>query len=562
MKRIVYFIFMLIFCTSVYSQSNTDEMLGAPKAFYFIQLWPDFLNNKFTYTIDSDGPSSKAKTLKNLTVGVPKKSKEVALTIRFYNPLRYSIKTSDTMMIDPSYQSIGQFASALTSLLGTLPNAAPTPNLSDVPGTAASFATSNASLKASQQDILAVFPAGKFEPFTVQIANNQKTLNTLHKIDSKESLNWVKRINSLRAEELAEWKFFSLQGNIRCIDTTSKVLKDLKILDDRYFNTSIRGVMKEYLTKLSQPDNIIDFQKVNERFKAAIDSLDKVNQNNIKLLLSFNDLISDDISKDLLRKDVDSTNEASCNSFVNYSQIVFKRFVRARAEFQEKRNQMLDLAKKISREVDDLMTKAIRPPNGVKDLENAFILNQYDIQLEKMRDIRISVQERKLNLTASPPSIDKTDKHFEGKLRLRAAQTFVPEFSMGGFYTSLSFPSYNVKVINGQSVIGRAEEDYSVGVAGMLNLTLNAIEGLAHPLVQIGVGTGKNRPTLLSGAGFRLSWKMPIIITGGAIWHWQQKLINGKQENSLISDDTELKKNLEYRFITKPGFYFGLQIGI
>ncbi|WP_460941619.1 hypothetical protein [Spirosoma daeguense] len=559
MARYLYFISLLLFCAKAYGQSNTDEMLGAPKVHDFVLLWPEFSDGKFNYTIDRDVSSVRSKTLKNVTVGVPLKSKEIALAIRFYNPLRYSIRTSDTLLAEPSYQNIGQFALALTNLLGTLPNAAPIPKVSDATSPASS-ASLNASIRANEQNTLTVYTSGQFDSLAVKVANNQKAPTSLT-ITAKESWNWVKRINSLRAEELAEWKYMSLQGNVKCIDTTSKVLKDLKLLDDRYFNASIRGVTKDYLLKLSQPDNIVDFQKVNDRFKIVLDSLDKVNQGNIKLLLAFNDLISDNISKDLLRKTITATDESLCQDFATYSQIVFKRFVRARAEFQEKRNQMLDLAKKISKEVDNLMTKAVRLPNG-NQLDNAFILNRYDVQLEKMRDVRVMVQERKLNLNGSPPSIDKTDKQFEGKIRIRAAQTFVPEFSMGGFYTNLTFPTYNVKTVSGQTVIGKTDEDYSVGLAGMLNLTLNALEGFAHPLIQLGVGTGKNRPTLLSGAGIRLSWKMPIIITYGAIWHWQQTLLNGKEENGKIGDEAQLKQNLEYRFITKPSFYLGLQIGL
>ncbi|MDJ1503595.1 hypothetical protein [Xanthocytophaga agilis] len=559
MSRIVCYISLLLVFSDAFSQSNTDQMLGAPKVKYFLQLWHDFPNKKFYYTIDdSELPSSKSKTLKGLTVGVPMRFKEIALTIKFYNPLRYTIKTSDSLLADPSYQSIGEFAGALTTLLGNLPNAAPKQSPTVTAG-AVPVGNANATV-ASVHDPFPIYPAGKFDPIMVKTTND-KNLPKASVISADESKNWAKKINALAAEELAEWKFISLQGNVQCIDTTSNLLKLLQQLDDRYFNASIRGVMKAYLLQLSQPDEMEEFGRVNKRFKVVLDSLDKVNQENIRLLQTFNGIISEPISKDLLRKNALSTNDYSCESFATYSQIVFKRFARARAEFQEKRNQMLDLAKKINSEVDGLMKQVVLPGDGSVRLTNAFILSRYDIHTENMRDIRIVVQERKLNLNGSPPSIDKTDNSFEGKLRLRAAQTFVAEFSMGGFYTNMTFPEYSIKYIDGVSKIAKSDERYSVGVAGMLNLTLNAIDGLAHPLIQLGVGSGNKRPVFLAGAGMRLSWKTPIIITAGPIWHWQQVLKNGYKEDSPIADEAVLKENLEYQFVSKPNLYLGIQIG-
>ncbi len=569
MPRLLFFLGLFLLFSNAFSQSNTDEMLGAPRAKDFIQLRADFDKKKFYYIIDGDDPSSRYKTLKNLTVGVPMRRKEVALTIQFYNPLRYSIRTSDIMLEDPSYQSIGQFAALLTNLLGNLPNAAPIPT-PPAPDAAKTGATTGTDAKNNVNDPgpLTIVAAGAFDSTTVMRTNNEnvtakfkgKAKDSLT-VTPKESSGWAKKINGLRGEELAEWKLVSVQGNVKCIDVNSKALAYLQQLDDRYFNASIRGEMKKYLIELSKPDNITEFKEVNKRFKKALDSLDKVNQENIRVLQTFNDLVSGDLTKDLLRANAITATDYSCESFVSYSQIVFKRFARARAEFQQKRNQMLALGHKISEEVDHLMTTVVLPASDSQTSHNAFILNRYDIQLEKMRDVRIAVQERALNFNATPPSIDKTDNSFEGSLRLRAAQTFVPEFSLGGFYTDIAFPVHSAESVNDTLRIARTTDDYHVGVAGMLNLTLNALDGLAHPLIQLGVGTGKDRPTILTGGGLRLSWRQPIIITGGPIWHWEQRLQNGLVEGDRIENEETLKRNLQYRFVPQPDFYLGVQIG-
>lgn len=114
----------------------------------------------------------------------------------------------------------------------------------------------------------------------------------------------------------------------------------------------------------------------------------------------------------------------------------------------------------------------------------------------------------------------------------------------------------------GQSVVDEVgSQRLPVVLAGMLNLTLNALNGLVHPLIQIGVGTGKSLPTFLFGGGLRLKSQKPIVISGGAIWSWK------KQFTSLASRQpsggpSELEKDLRVQFDSRPNFYLGLQIGL
>lgn len=537
-------------------QSTTDEMLGAPLVRNYIQLIPDFKNRQFYYTIDEAGPSSHSKTLKNLTLGVPTKRREIALTMVFYNPLRFSIKTSDVLLNDPSYESIGKLAAALTGLLGTLPNVTP-PETQALAGDPPSQLIGSDRGAAANPDItIPLGSDGKFRTKDV-LETNKKQKKAQPEVNFTTSDSWTQKINSIRSEDLAEWKVLSFYGNMGCINTDSRIVKKLIEIDQRYFNASVRGVVRRYLTALSKPDDINTFQTENSRFKVILDSLDLVNRRNIDLLKEFSGLISGDISGDLLERNV--KNESYCASFVIYSQIVFKRFLRARSEFQQKRNEMISLARLINEEANTLISKAVTLPNGSKVFENAIIINRYDIRNDKMRDISITMQERKMNLLASPPSITDTENRFAGKLRIRAAQTLVLEFSGGAFLTSLQYPIFTVVLKDGVSVIGKEDVSYKFGGAGMMNMTVNAINGLAHPLLQIGVGTGKDRPTILTGAGIRFSAKVPLIFTIGSVWQFQQTLIN-KKLGEEIRDATQLKENVQYEFNPKPALYLGFQL--
>lgn len=568
MKKHLLLLTFILSGFNLLAQTNTDEMLSAPNARYYIQLWPDFDKKTFYYTLDKDQNKKLNKSLKSLTVGVPIRDKEVALTMRFYNPLRYSVTTSDTLLTDPSYKAISDFADALTNLIRELPSV---PNLTTTsPATPKAGSGQPAPLngikneiasKISPQPGFVIQEAGSFNFKNLLTKNNLIALPILD-TDTAQARKWAEIINEIRAEQVAEWKYISTLGNVKCMDANSTIIKQFRELDYRYFNASIRGEMRKYLTQLSLPDDIHEFMKVNKRFKFILDSLDKRNEENIRLLQAFDKAVSEDIAKNLLTTQVSA--EPACKDFAVYTQIVFKRFIRARWDFQQKRNQMLELAKKINVEVDKLVKTAdeLTTPDGNGTLQNAFILNRYDIRTDKMRDVYVSIRKRNLDINSDEPKITDTDDKILGKVRLRAAQTFVPEFAAGAFYTNLRFPVFGTKVVNGETRIDSTSEAYPIGAAGMLNLTLNALKGLAHPVVQLGVGTGKNRPTFLAGFGWRINTQRPIVISGGAVWGWQRALMNNLKVNDRIEGDAALRNNLEYRFNPKPKFYLSLLVDL
>lgn len=52
-------------------------------------------------------------------------------------------------------------------------------------------------------------------------------------------------------------------------------------------------------------------------------------------------------------------------------------------------------------------------------------------------------------------------------------------------------------------------------VAAHLNLVLNTWDGLIHPMLQVGVGTGKDAPSILAGGGLRFMQPKRLALTGG-----------------------------------------------
>lgn len=93
----------------------------------------------------------------------------------------------------------------------------------------------------------------------------------------------------------------------------------------------------------------------------------------------------------------------------------------------------------------------------------------------------------------------------------------------------------------------------------MLNLTVNAFNGLAHPFVQVGVGTGKALPSFLAGGGIRLRSKVPIMLSMGAIWNWKKQFTD-LRVNQTVDGSAALEKDLQTVFDPKPHFYLGIQM--
>ncbi|MBO0934915.1 hypothetical protein J2I47_00005, partial [Fibrella sp. HMF5335] len=234
----------LAFCMirNTHAQSDTDELLGAPNAKSYIQLWPDFDKKTFLYSLDRDVTRKQYKLLSSCpTVGVPRRQREVALTIRFYNPLQYSIRTTDTLLLDPSFVAISQFASSLTNFIRQLPTIPESPKAANS-GTNKLDKSANDPLPLTTETELNSFTvkaAGLFSPESVSITNTKakSPVDTslmksmvITKVKSEtlatKTLDIVTNlINDLAFSDLAEWKYAFMQGRLSCIDTATVLIR-------------------------------------------------------------------------------------------------------------------------------------------------------------------------------------------------------------------------------------------------------------------------------------------------------------------------------------------------
>jgi hypothetical protein len=617
MKTTYFFLFLaLCAAKSAHAQSDTDDLLGAPNAKSFIQLWPDFEKDKIYYYLDADVSRKHYKSLSSCpTVGVPRRSREIALTIRFFNPLQYSIRTTDTLLEDPSYANISKFASSLTDFLKLLPSVADVKKNNNSP----TQATSNDPVStAKNSGVLSRYklePAGEFTPMSASVVNaSEKVSVPIPMTDQTASLtiltlpdgttatvpkainDIIRYVNDLGYDDLAEWKYLYLSGRLGCLDTKTDVMNNLALLDDRYYNGNFRITVIKALDKLSKPDNVKAFKIENVSFKKTIDSLKGVNSTNQQILKSFDNAISGDIYKLLLNRTTSTALTSAldagkakeqlelCTAFATYSQIVFKRMVRACLDGQRKRDQILDLADQLTNEITNTQStvdETFGDDDGGYHAQNAIILGRYTIADDKMHDVGILVRRRLFDFNTDPPMLSAMSEKLYGHIKIRSSQTLIPEFSVGLYFTNFFYPVYSTKTLTakqaddlntnqpkptsttysvGQTIVDEVvNQPVPVVAAAMLNLTLNAFNGLVHPFGQIGVGTGKTLPTFLLGGGVRLRGPLPIMISAGAIWNWKKQFTD-LRVNQVIDGQAQLERDLQTVFDPKPRFYIGIQM--
>ena len=563
--------------TALAQYTDTDELLDAPNAKEYIQLWPDFVQKRFYFSLDADKKLKQQKSVNGrLTIGVPKRAKEISVAIRYFNPLQYTVKMSDTLLDDPTFKSIGRLVSELTDLLKQVP-AGISESIPSAPSVVSTMASKPPAPESSQPGYAKVEPNYRF----VAPAQSASTTSKAPKASSKSaSPSWEDIINEIQVVELAEWKYLSLSHR-DCLDTTREVIRQLRKLDDLYFNRHFKDSLRTSLIQLSRQQNIQDLNQQTSRFKDQLVRFEQINNRNKDDLESFNSVTNTKPSNILKYHNKDSS---TCIRFATYSLLVFKHFIRICSDNQRKRDRMLELSKKLRQELETAINSADRKlASKGEELENSFILGRYNILDESMRNVDIGIYRRSMDLNEDFPQVTETDDKIVAKLRIRSSQTLIPEFSSGIYFTKLSYPNYGVRVLTaddaanlnaklygsappdkqpyktGQTVVDTVgEQRYPVVLAGMLNMTMNIFEGLVHPLIQIGVGTGKNRPTLLAGAGLRLRWKRPVVITGGAVWAWKRQL-DGFRQNQLIASENVLDQHLRYELDPKSSFYLGIQ---
>jgi len=563
MRTTLLILIALLFLTSVsFAQNDIAERLEAKKVNKYV-LFSLNLDNpkKLNYEVDSRDGNSSAKLLKDLLTVVGDGGETFNVLFEYLNPMKYSVTISETATDDSIYESATQFIESVTSFANLLQGI--------------QEATSLASNEAAKTAEKAKAP--KKEP--------------------KVAFYTDEDYKALYAPDLLEWfLFYSIEDNAKCIDNATDFLKALNETDNHLYGakTEAKGVpvtekrestlfyedvgsivhglltpstMDELKAGQSQLQTTQD--RLKDRNKKAIEALGKVKpalqalvwksgpsdaeKALMKLLEDLAKSGSEDAKKALGELQNVSKSGSDCKTFEIYTDAAVTRFINSA-------NIILARRKKLISDIDSLLTevKKVIDRDAEKD---SYLVGQVEVVPNKIKEVTITVKQRELKFDEEKLEILVTEKEGAlGKIRVREHSALIPEFTGGVLYTNLSFPKFGTEDVDGKTVVAEAkEEERQVAISGMLNLIFDLpVRSLVYPLLQLGVSTSEERPSLFAGLGLRFIRPVPFSLSGGAIWKWTRELDKLKVGDA-INGTAALEDDLTINFNRKPTFYLGIQ---
>jgi hypothetical protein len=150
----------------------------------------------------------------------------------------------------------------------------------------------------------------------------------------------------------------------------------------------------------------------------------------------------------------------------------------------------------------------------------------------------------------------------KAKVRLRKYRFLIPEFSVGGVYADIDVPRYGTATReDGKLVVGVPKmEKQQFSAAAMLNLIFRTWRGeVAHPMLQVGVSTGKDAPSFLLGGGIRIAASKHLGLSFGVLFA-RVKDLQTLKPGDPIGGTAEIEKDLTPRFQRSP--YIALQLNL
>jgi hypothetical protein len=511
----------VLLATITQAQDATGEALEARKTKNFIFVRKG-INNKGepAVLISADSRSvDRDNYVSQINTAVPKRSQTLSIRVAFQNPLEYKISSTITSIDDPNFEAISKFAKEIetfSALLNKQNKTTPDANAT-VPG-----------------------------------PNKQNASLVTATSSTKEKME-----KAIFAPVLAGWKYLVLSNNAyTCLNDYEMLTNNIYAVDEDFFsgkNTFNIDFIRVFnaLRKCSQAKDYL------EKYQQFLDRLNELSQKagdskkNIEALGNY--------AKQSL-KAADSTKakdgtKTKCDYFADYTRGEIEKFLVETNKILTDRESLLASANALAMVLADF-NKRLDPPE-----QNSFILNRISIDPKKIQEVKLVFARQKIEVVDNKEIkvSEVKDEVLNATVKVRAYRTFLPELSTGIFYTNLTYPKYGVTEESGKFKVSDAGSDkYGFIAATHLNLITNLFDGEVHPMLQIGVGTAKELPSLLGGVGLRFTGPIKIAISFGAITTWRKELDKLKI-GDLIDGTTKLEEDLKYTLQKKPGFYVGIQ---
>ncbi|SKB52088.1 hypothetical protein [Dyadobacter psychrophilus] len=457
-------------------------------------------------------------------------SNKLRVSIGFFNPYKYNVTFKSEISEDPIAETTEQFFTALIGMLGTVTTGIPSSDLSSAVSSAATMAKGDASTTAVTH-----------------------ALNEDH-------------LKLIRSTSMIEWSLWiQSQQSAVCIaktDEINAIVENVAILETLFFQTfnangqtdSFEGHVKAIVNALYQPTEIDELilglktsklliADLQEEIKAAKSSATKIKDTNSRLPI---------------------TGTGFCNALALYHQMTFAEYLGATEEKIKKLEAIIIILNDLVKIGDNFcLDNKVLLFNGKQKeiIYNREILIDHDM----INTVSLEIKQQEIDHTSS--NFLKVKKEFTRSFQITRYRKSWPELSSGVFFAGINYDTYSVgstTIGSGASVASSIVEKTSTKKRFLAAVFYNQIFDLKlhpiYPFLQIGIGTGKDYPSLLTGGGFRiLNKKMQrLSISGGTVFPFLRELDKLKEGDIITGGQAEIDKDIKYRLSDKIGFYIGL----
>jgi hypothetical protein len=499
----------LALLSSTVCRAQIDDKIQAQRVKSNITLGIGADKKSLRYTTDMSGYVDIKATNVSATPNVAIVGNELNISRQFINPVKYAVSISENELKDPMIESTNKQLALITTLftqVGALEKVETPTSIKGALGRSAGLKGAN------------MGQVNSFELSLVKI-RSQRMLQL--------AFDLLQNATCYDVASLAE--FFNNVGNLEeyCAKHGSQAQSTLEAM--RTFDLPIGGAM--------------DAISLNKPITDDLNELSVFESNASTLLPSIQGFTSQ------LRAPAGVN---SCNEVKVLVSKIVDDYVAEKKNELKKRKEINELLAKQNELLKEEITASV-----------SNISKPIPLSAGTIKEVTIIIKERVFDYSSDRTTLINTEKDLiASKIIVHKYYPILLEAGVGIIYApkGLEFPEFTIGSANNKNVIIKSKTSITrVIAAGLLNFVPNIGPSPVHPMLQIGVGTGNERPTLYGGLGFRFGKPLnKFALTFGFVGYWTRTLEEGVLEGSEIKDAAALNEKLKYEDL-KSRFAFGIQ---
>ncbi len=497
----------------------------------FVRARPSNDTLLFDYWLDAEAKHSLAADLENGSTFVTNDRRGLVVMLEFLNPLRHTWTTAVQTRDDPTYTSAGKFLEAITTFAsagtGIGGVAASTPSALVQAMSGLQHAQSSDGRTGAQVDFQTVrSPA--LVPYIVWLQTEE--VATCTKADQATFQAFSKAL--IAADEALFTAAGSPDGSASARPANDFALLLKETGEVLYKPTTMSEMQAAWNSALT---NASTLEGENRKARNALDAINAPTA-----------AFARSISTQSL-----PANPYFCKSFATFSHATVVNFAQEAASILAGREKAVTALNALNEQLKGTLSRT----EG-----DYFFVSRVAAPDGKISDVSLAVKRRDRAATPQDPFASVERKTSTATFRVRPEQSVALEFALGVVALgNIEYAKFGTATVGGQTVVGPAGADrqYSTPVA-LLNLVGMFRRAPISPMLQFGVGSGKNYPMLLAGVGVRFTrFAEEFSLTGGFAFPFVRRLQELKVGDP-VSGTADLEKDLKIG-LGRRGFYLGIQ---